>query len=146
LYSIDMAFEWDGGDAGARCETHGLLLRHLYIKNDDFTKTGSGQTQGKHSKKKATTFMHAGSWVVRTIGQCCFKYHYPDCNTSFSEGYTAADGVVNLVIKNDLFEPFIYKRDHFTKTGSERKIIGKALKNRVAFCAQGQATIFVFEK
>ena len=37
-----------------------------------------------------------GSWVVRTISQCCFKYHYPDCNTSFSEGYTAADGVVNL--------------------------------------------------
>ena len=36
-----------------------LLLRcHLYIKNDDFTKTGSGQTQGKHySKKKATTFI-----------------------------------------------------------------------------------------
>ena len=57
--------------------------------------------------------MHAGSWVVRTIGQCCFKYHYPDCNTSFSEGYTAADGVVNLVIKNDLFEPFIYKTRSF---------------------------------
>ena len=45
---------------------------------------------------------------MRMIGQCCFKYHYPDCNTSFSEGYTEADGVVNLVIKNGLFLSHLY--------------------------------------
>ena len=37
-----------------------------------------------------------GSWTVRTIGQCCFHYHYSNCASSFSNNITAADGVVNL--------------------------------------------------
>jgi hypothetical protein len=40
--------------------------------------------------------------------------------------------LANLVRKHGLFEPFISKMHHFTKTGSGTNI-GKALKKRVAF-------------
>jgi hypothetical protein len=48
-------FDLDGGVTDSGKKTH-HLLRHLCIKNDDFTKTGSGQTKGKHSKRDAFSY------------------------------------------------------------------------------------------
>ena len=153
-----------------------VLFSHFYIKNEHFTKTGSGQTWGKALKKIGLVAFCAGSVVCaarrdhfehddrlrrhgfhpssdkRTLdakGKACARWCEKKvvfflraifyCNPSIwprqARGkYTTvgkveneADvsaGVVGVQLaattgeKNVLFEPFLYKNDLFTKTGS----------------------------
>jgi hypothetical protein len=65
-------------------------------QNDNFTKTGSGQTQQK----------------LRTKGACSADHEYRYEPESIEGRQTRP------VRKTPLFEPFMYRNDLFTKTGS----------------------------
>ena len=93
-------------------QTH--LSRYYIYKNDHFTKTGLGQTCGKHSKGEmrfSAGFLwarepHSGHWAV---GAGLWVGAHWTHHTERGWWYNGK--------KNGLFEPFISKNDHFTKTG-----------------------------
>jgi hypothetical protein len=72
----------------------GRHVLNIY-KSDRFTKTGSGQTYGKHSQKKRRFLLLSDTQLTGP----------PQDHESPGE-------------KTPLFAPFLYKCDHFTKTGS----------------------------
>jgi hypothetical protein len=97
LYSKWM-LDWRDTQVRTRTRRKGGGGRHVLniYKSDRFTKTGSGQTYGKHSQKKTRRFLLLSD--TQLTGP-------PQDHESPGE-------------KTPLFAPFIYKCDHFTKTGS----------------------------
>jgi hypothetical protein len=90
-------------------------------ENNPFTKTGSGQTWGKHSKKRC---------VLRRRSTLCMR-----CWSARS-----ASGARNA----SFAMPFHTKNNHFTKTGSSQTI-GKALKSkRDAFSCRNEQILSLF--
>eukprot|EP01046_Picozoa_sp_COSAG06_P027754 COSAG06_NODE_2468_length_6806_cov_3.728940_3_plen_77_part_00 len=71
-------------------------------KNDHFTKTGSGQTWGKHSTNRRCIFLGVEK---ADILRYLLLYHYGGVYADLGE-------------KTPPFGRFYTKKEHFTKTGS----------------------------
>ena len=78
---------------------------------DYFTKTGSGQTKRENSRQKGKTThrQDAASTATRRQGR---KRHWATASRRRCRRRSPRRS------ENGLFEPFLYKNDHFAKTGS----------------------------
>jgi hypothetical protein len=81
-----------------------LFALPFHTKNDHFTKTGSGQTQG--NSQKSTVFLQT---LVNFARKARPGFNFTSIQVN--KNYLS-------VRKTPLFAPFVYKNEHFTKTGS----------------------------